>query len=44
MDNRKRKILLLVEGEKTDVALMEHLLTVYQMDIKYEIVSYKTSI
>jgi hypothetical protein len=44
MDNRKRKILLLVEGEKTDVALMERLLTVYQMDIKYEIVSYKTSI
>lgn len=44
MAEEKRKILVLVEGAKTDVALMERLLSVYQIDIKYEIVSYCTNI
>lgn len=44
MAEEKRKILLLVEGAKTDVALMERLLSVYQIDFKYEIVSYCTNI
>lgn len=44
MADAKRKILVLVEGEKTDVALMEHLLSVYQFDLKYEVVSYRTNI
>ncbi len=35
---------MLVEGAKTDVALMERLLSAYQIDIKYEIVSYCTNI
>lgn len=35
MAEQKRKILVLVEGAKTDVALMEQLLSVYQIDIKY---------
>ena len=39
-----RKILLLVEGEKADVALMNHLLSVYDLNIEYEIVSYRTNI
>lgn len=44
MAEEKRKILVLVEGAKTDVALMERLLSVYQIDIKYEIISYCTNI
>ena len=44
MAEEKRKIFVLVEGAKTDVALMERLLSVYQIDIKYEIVSYCTNI
>ena len=44
MAEEKRKILVLVEGAKTDVALMEWLLSAYQIDIKYEIVSYCTNI
>lgn len=44
MTEEKRRILVLVEGAKTDVALMERLLSVYQIDIKYEIVSYCTNI
>ena len=44
MAEEKRKILVLVEGAKTDVALMERLLSVYQIDIKYKIVSYCTNI
>ncbi len=38
------KILVLVEGAKTDVKLMEHLFSVYQFDTKYQIVSYCTNI
>ena len=40
----KRKILVLVEGEKTDVALMERLLDIYGIDTKYEIIAYRTNI
>lgn len=40
----RKKILVLVEGAKTDVALMERLLSLYQIDAKYEIVSYCTNI
>ena len=44
MPERKRKILVLVEGERTDVALMEHLLSIYNIDANYKIVSYRTNI
>lgn len=44
MAEQKRKIFLLVEGAKTDAALMERLLTLYQLDVQYEIVSYCTNI
>lgn len=44
MIEEKQKILLLVEGAKTDVVLMKHLISIYQMDINYEIVSYCTNI
>ena len=44
MSEKKRKILVLVEGAKTDVALMERLFSIYQIDFKYEIVSYCTNI
>lgn len=44
MGDRKAKILLLVEGAKTDVVLMRHLLDIYGMGDKHEIVSYNTNI
>lgn len=44
MDNRKTQILVLVEGEKTDVNLMLHLLNVYGISQNHEIVSYNTNI
>ena len=40
----KRKILILVEGAKTDFRLVKHLLDVYELDEQYEIVSYNTNI
>lgn len=40
----KPKILFLVEGAKTDVRLMQKLLSIYGFDQKYEIVSYNTNI
>ena len=40
----KRKILLLVEGEKADIAVMCRLLTVYNLNIDYEIIPYCTNI
>ena len=40
----KAKILVIVEGERTDVRLMEHLLSVYGINDNHEIVSYKTNI
>ena len=44
MDNAKSKILVLVEGQKTDPKLMKHLLEVYGIDQSHEIVSYNTNI
>ncbi|OQB12899.1 MAG: hypothetical protein BWY15_02048 [Firmicutes bacterium ADurb.Bin193] len=44
MDKAKAKILILVEGPRTDTRLMEHLFRVYGIDTKYEIVSYNTNI
>ncbi len=44
MSSEKRKILILVEGEKQDVNLMKHLLHIYRIDAKYEIVPYRTNI
>lgn len=44
MDNKKAQILVLVEGEKTDVKLMRHLLNVYGISQNHEIVSYNTNI
>jgi len=44
MSDSKRKILVLVEGARTDARLMKHLLVIYNIDVKYEIVSYGTNI
>ena len=44
MDKFKVKILMLVEGAKTDVRLMKHLLNIYGLDDGHEIVSYNTNI
>ena len=40
----KKKILVLVEGEKTDLQLMERLFNLYEIDMQYQIVPYKTNI
>lgn len=40
----KTKVLVLVEGAKTDVNLMEKLFDVYNINDSHEIVSYKTNI
>lgn len=44
MDREKAQILILVEGERTDVRLMEHLLNIYGIGEKHRIVAYKTNI
>jgi hypothetical protein len=44
MSEKKRKIFVLVEGANTDVRLMERLFAIYDIDAKYEIVSYCTNI
>lgn len=44
MDKEKSKILVLVEGDKTDYRLMEHLLDVYRISDSHSIVSYHTNI
>ena len=44
MDNAKSKILVLVEGPKTDYKLMDKLLSVYGIDTSHQIVSYNTNI
>lgn len=44
MVNEKSKILVLVEGKKTDYRLMEHLLQIYGISDSHEIVSYNTNI
>ena len=42
--NNEREILVLVEDEKLDFELVKHLIKVYGLQDKYEIVSYKTNI
>lgn len=44
MDRKQAKILMLVEGAKTDVKLMKHLLKMYGISEHHEIVSYRTNI
>ena len=44
MDKARSKILVLVEGPKTDYKLMEKLLSVYGIDASHQIVSYNTNI
>lgn len=44
MKCKNAKILVIVEGEKTDVRLMKHLLRTYGLDKKHAIVSYNTNI
>jgi hypothetical protein len=44
MINEKTKILVLVEGEKTDYRLMNRLLQIYDISDSHEIVSYNTNI
>ncbi len=45
MVNKKRqKILIIVEGEKTEAALMHKLFSIYKIDSEYELVSYKANI
>ena len=44
MNKQKAKILMLVEGEKTDVVLMKHLLAIYGISDRHQIVSYNTNI
>ena len=44
MNKKTPKILMIVEGAKTDVRLMKHLLDVYDISQNHEIVSYNTNI
>ena len=44
MVHEKSKILVLVEGEKTDFKLMDRLLQMYGIGDSHEIVSYNTNI
>ncbi|MCL2499205.1 MAG: hypothetical protein FWE90_02595 [Defluviitaleaceae bacterium] len=44
MHNTKAKMLILVEGSRIDIPLMEHLFRLYRIDADYEIVSYDTNI
>lgn len=44
MSRKTPKILILVEGAKTDVKLMKHLLDVYGISEHHQIVSYNTNI
>lgn len=44
MNKQKAKILMLVEGEKTDVDLMKRLLEIYGISDSHQIVSYNTNI
>ncbi len=44
MDETKAKILMLVEGAKTDVVLMNHVLKLYGISDSHQIVSYNTNI
>ncbi len=42
--NDKSKVLVLVEGAKTDVNLMKRLFSIYHINDKHEIISYNTNI
>ena len=44
MDNTKSKVLVLVEGRKTDYKLMNHLFDIYGIGESHEIVVYDTNI
>lgn len=44
MADNKAKIPVLVEGEKTDVRLMERLFNIYGIEKSHRIVSYNTNI
>jgi|GEM_PF-5118072 len=44
MTDRKAKILILVEGQKTDLRLMQFLLDMYGISERHEIVSYNTNL
>ena len=44
MTSEKSKVLVLVEGEKTDVKLMDHLFNIYGIEKSHTIVSYNTNI
>ncbi len=44
MSNKRKNILVLVEGAKTDVKIMKQLFSVYGIDAEFEIVSYCTNI
>jgi len=44
MSNRFAEILVIVEGEKTDVRLMERVFKLYGINERHQIVSYKTNI
>ena len=44
MAKSKKRILILVEGARTDVAVMEKLLNTFGLDVRYDIVSYRTNI
>lgn len=43
-DSHRKKILLLVEGAKTDGRIMTKLFQLYDFDAKYEIIPYRTNI
>jgi hypothetical protein len=43
MGSKKRKILILVEGEKAEPELITRLIELYNLDIEFEIVSYCTN-
>lgn len=44
MAMHKKKVLVVVEGEKTDYRLMEQLFQIYQLDSEYEIIPFRTNI
>ena len=44
MDKQKTKILILVEGSKREISLMNHLLSIYGISESHQIVSYNTNI
>ena len=42
--SKKRKVLLIVEGERVEVQLFNQLFKVYNLSLNYDIFPYKTSI